>query len=311
MLKRFLFAATISLLAIAAANSQTTTANTETVMVLPFENASHIPEFNWVGESFADSLTDLLRVPALNVVSNDERKIVQQRLRIPLTNLPSLATSLKLARDANASLLITGKYNIVPAQGDTAATINVTAKIIRVNEGRFLNEELPDGRRITRDINLNDALGNLQTMQGQIAYQILYQRDKSLPFSQNQLIEAANKVPARAFEAYIKGLLTSAPDAKENYFKNALRLFAEVTPDATYSDAALELGHLYLNQKKLAESVDAFEQVVNANQQCKEKAKADNKPARCSDEGFAEASFYIGLIQWQQGNYEPALAVLR
>src|SRR6266700_3634078 len=235
MLKRFLFAATISLLAIAAANSQTTTANTETVMVLPFENASHIPEFNWVGESFDDSLTDLMRVPALNVVSNDERKIVQQRLRIPLTNLPSLATSLKLARDANASLLITGKYNIVPAQGDTAATINVTARIIRVNEGRFLNEELPDGRRITRDINLNDALGNLQTMQGQIAYQILYQRDKALPFSQNQLIEAANKVPARAFEAYIKGLLTPATsqEARENYFKNASRLYTDATPEGT------------------------------------------------------------------------------
>jgi tetratricopeptide (TPR) repeat protein len=294
-----------------AASAQVASANAETVMVLPFENASKMPEFNWVGESFADSLSDLLRVPTLNVVSNDERKIIQQRLRIPLTNLPSLATSLRLAREANASLLITGKYNIVPAQGDTAATINVTAKIIRVNEGRFLNEELPDGRRITRDINLNDALGNLQTMQGQIAYQILYQRDKALPFSQNELIVAANKVPARAFEAYIKGLLTSAPDARENYFKNALRLFNEVTPDATYSDAALELGHLYLGQKKYPESIDAFERVINANQQCKDKAKADNKPTRCSDEGFAEASFYIGLIQWQQGNYEPALAVLR
>lgn len=284
---------------------------TDTVMVLPFENASRMNEFNWVGESFADSLTDLLRVPNLNVISNDERKIVQQRLRIPLNSLPSLATSLKLAREANASLLIAGKYNIVPAQGDTAATVNVTAKIIRVNEGRFLNEELPDGRRITRDINLNDALGNLQTMQGQIAYQILYQRDKALPFSQNQLIENANKVPARAFEAYIKGLLTSAPEARENYFKNAVRLFAEATPDATYSDASLELGHLYLGQRRFPEAIEYFERVINANQQCKEKAKAENKPARCSDEGFAEASFYIGLIQWQQGNYEPALAVLR
>src|SRR6185369_6456400 len=212
-------------------------------MVLPFENASRMAEFNWVGESFSDSLTDLLRVPALRVVSNDERNIIQQRLRIPLSNLPSLATSLKLARECGASLLITGKYNIVPAQGDMAATLNVTAKIVRVNEGRFLNEELPDGRRITRDIILNDALGNLQTMQGQIAYQILYQRDKALPFSQNQLIEAANKVPARAFEAYIKGLLTSAPEQRENYLKNAARLYSEASSGGTYTEATLELGH--------------------------------------------------------------------
>ena len=52
-----------------------------------------------------------------------------------------MATSLKLAREGKASLLIAGKYSIVPAQGDTAASVNVTAKIIRVNEGRFLSED--------------------------------------------------------------------------------------------------------------------------------------------------------------------------
>jgi tetratricopeptide (TPR) repeat protein len=283
---------------------------TDVVMVLPFENTSDKPEFNWVGESFALSLSELLKVPALNVISNSERKIIQQRLRIPLTNLPSLATSLKLARESGATLLVSGKYNIVPAQGDTAATLNLTAKIVRVNEGRFLSEVV-DGRQIQRDIILNDALGNLQTMQGQVAYQILYQRDKALPFSQNQLIESANKVPARAFEAYIKGLLTPAAEARENYFRNALRLYQDVTPDGTFADAALELGHLYFGQRKFSEAVDSFERVVNANQQCKEKAKNDNRIAQCNDESFAEASFYIGLIKWQQSNYEQALAVLR
>lgn len=283
---------------------------TDVVLVLPFENTSGKAEFNWVGESFADSLSDLLKVPALNVVSNEERKIMQQRLRIPLSTLPSLATSLKLARDSNATLLIAGRYNIVPAGTDTAATINVTAKIIRVNEGRFMSEVI-DGRQVTRDINLNDALGNLQTMQGQIAYQILYQRDKALPFSQNQLIEAANKVPARAFEAYIKGLLTPSPEARENYFKNASRLFTDATPDGTYSEAALELGHLYFGQRKFSDAIASFERVVAASQRCREKAKADNKPAQCGDESFAEASFYIGMIFWQQANYESALATLR
>jgi len=285
--------------------------NADVALVLPFENTSGKPEFNWVGESFADSLSDLLRVPTLNVVSNEERKIIQQRLRIPLTTLPSLATSLKLARDSNATLLISGRYNIVPAGADTAATISVTSKIIRVQEGRFMHEVI-DGRQVQRDITLNDALGNLQTMQGQIAYQILYQRDKALPYSQNQMIESANKVPARAFEAYIKGLLTTgSQDSRENYFKNAMRLFTDATPDGTYSEAALELGHLYLGQRKFSDAVNSFERVVSASQKCREKAKADNRPAQCSDESYAEASFYIGLIFWQQGNYESALATLR
>ncbi|MEJ7624517.1 MAG: tetratricopeptide repeat protein [Pyrinomonadaceae bacterium] len=282
----------------------------DVALVLPFENTSGKPEFNWVGESFADSLSDLLRVPTMNVISNEQRKTVQQRLRIPLATLPSLATSLKLARESNATILIAGRYNIVPAGADTAATISVTSKIIRVNEGRFMHEVI-DGRQVQRDITLNDALANLQTMQGQIAYQILYQRDKALPYSQNQLIESANKVPARAFEAYIKGLLTTAADSRENYFKNAMRLYTDAAPDSTYSEAALELGHLYLGQRKFSEAVNSFERVVSASQKCRERAKADNKSAQCGDEGYAEASFYIGLIFWQQGNYESALATLR
>lgn len=280
------------------------------IIVFPFENASNQPDFNWVGESFALSLSDLLKVPGLDVVSNSERKALQQRLRIPLSSLPSLATSLKLAREAGASLLVTGKYNILPSQGDLAATINVTVKIIRVNEGRYLTEEI-DGKLITRDIILNDALGNLQTVQGQIAYQILYQRDKALPFSQNQLIEAATKVPARAFEAYIKGLLTQAPETRENFLKNALRLYNDADPDSTFVEAALELGHFYMTRDKYNEAIDAFERVLNAARNCREAAKQEVRGSACSDESFAEASFYTGLIYWRRGNYEQALGVLR
>lgn len=292
MLKKFLFTIAFVLSAYALAEAQ---GNTDTVLVLPFENTSQRSEFNWVGESFADSLSDLLKVPSLNVVSNDERKIIQQRLRVPLTSLPSLATSLKLARESKATLLIAGKYSIVPAQGETAAIVSVTAKVIRVNEGRFLSEEFSDGRRITRDIYLNDALQNLQTVQGQVAYQILYQRDKALPFAQNQFVEAANKVPARAFEAYIKGLLSAEGDAqtRENYLKNAMRIYAEDKSGATFADAALELGHLFLNQKKFPEAIDYFARI----------------PAESPL--YPEAAFYSGLIHWQQQNYEQALAVLR
>ncbi|MEJ7863406.1 MAG: tetratricopeptide repeat protein [Pyrinomonadaceae bacterium] len=282
-------------IAIFSVSAQIIQNNADTVMILPFENTSNKAEFNWVGESLADSLSDLLKVPTLNVVSNQERKIIQQRLNVPLTILPSLATSLKLAREGSASLLIAGRYNIEPAKDDIAAKITVSAKIIRVNEGRFLSEEFPDGTRKLREIVLNDALANLQTVEGQLAYQVLYQRDKALPFSQNQFIESANKVPARAFEAYIKGLLTPESEAqtREIYFKNSMRIFADEKSGAAYPNAALELGHFYLNQRKNQEAIDYFSRVPVESLQ------------------FPEAAFYTGLIQWQQGNYDQALAVLR
>ncbi len=294
MFKKIFYTAFFIFTALVSIKAQTVQ-NNDTVMILPFENTSGKQEFNWVGESLANSLSDLLKVPSLNVISNQERKIIQQRLRVPLTVLPSLATSLKLAREAKSSLLVAGKYNIIPAQGEVAATVNVTAKIIRVNEGRFLSEDFPDGKRRI-DIVISDALANLQTVEGQVAYQILYQRDKALPFSQNQFVENANKVPARAFEAYIKGLLAASDgeaQTRENYFKNAMRLYGETRSGETYSDAALELGHFYLNQKKHAEAIEYFSRVP-----------AESAP-------YAEAAFYTGLIQWQQNNYEQALAVLR
>ena len=103
MLKNLLFTIVFVLSAFAFVQGQTAPTGTDTVLILPFENTSQRAEFNWVGESFADSLSDLLKVPSLNVVSNDERKIIQQRLRVPLTSLPSLATSLKLAREGDGN----------------------------------------------------------------------------------------------------------------------------------------------------------------------------------------------------------------
>ena len=57
----------------------------DVVMVLPFENTSNRPEYNWVGESFADSLAELLNKPGLLVVSSDERELAYQQLRLPET----------------------------------------------------------------------------------------------------------------------------------------------------------------------------------------------------------------------------------
>src|SRR3984893_13740635 len=72
----------------------------DVIMILPFENTSSHPEYNWVGESFADSLAELLSKPGLIVVSSDERSLAYQRVGLPETMIPSRATSIKLAREA-------------------------------------------------------------------------------------------------------------------------------------------------------------------------------------------------------------------
>src|SRR5450432_336357 len=93
----------------------------DVIMVLPFENTSTHPEYNWVGESFADSLAELLSKPGLIVVSSDERSLAYQRVGLPETMIPSRATSIKLAREAKATMIVLGTYTITPAPEDPQA----------------------------------------------------------------------------------------------------------------------------------------------------------------------------------------------
>lgn len=283
-----------------------TPAGADVVMVLSFENTSTRPEYNWVGESFANSVAELLNKPGLIVVSNDERELAYQRLRLPPTVIPSRATAIKLAREAKATMIVIGTYSVTPAQeagkaGDAKAEndkspaeayVQVTARVIKVNEGRTLGEVL-DGAWATRQFDFGGLLTTLQNIQGRIAYQILYHRDKALPFSQNQLVQEATKIPQRAFEAYVKGVQLSERDPKRaNYLKNALRFYADANGGAVYPQAAFELGRFYMIEGKWKEATEYF-------------TKLQKK-----DPHYTEAAFYAGLGYAKLGDLGHALASL-
>lgn len=292
---------------VAPATAQT---GADVVMVLPFENTSNRSEYNWVGETFADSLADLLNKPGVLVVSNDERELAYQRLRLPRTVIPSRATAIKLAREARASMIVIGTYSVLLAEPEAKpdnekpdkdkdkdkpageAYVQLTARVIKVNEGRTLGEMF-DGSWATRQFDFGGPLTTLQNIQGRLAYQILYQRDKALPFSQNQLVQEATKVPQRAFEAYVKGVQLSDRDSKRaNYLKNALHYYAEANGDAIYPQAAFELGRYYMIEGKWKDATEYF-------------TKLQKK-----DPHYAEAAFYAGLGFAKMGDFGHALAAL-
>jgi tetratricopeptide (TPR) repeat protein len=290
-----------------AANSfAQSTSGGDVVMVLPFENTSNRPEYNWVGESFADSLAELLNKPGLLVVSTDERELAYQRLRIPETVIPSRATAIKLAREARATMVVIGSYSITPVQDEakqdkakddqekspTEALVQVTARVIKVNEGRTLGEVL-DGGWATRQFDFGGPLTTLQNIHGRLAYQILYQREKAFAFSQNQLVQEATKVPQRAFEPYVKGVLLSERDPRRaNYLKNAFRFYSDANGGAVYPQAAFELGRFYMLEGKWKDATEYF-------------IKLQKK-----DPHYVEAAFYAALGYAKLGDLGHALAAI-
>jgi tetratricopeptide (TPR) repeat protein len=200
-------------------------------------------------------------------------------------------------------MIVIGTYSVTPAPesgqaGDakgeksTEAYVQVSARVIKVNEGRTLGEVM-DGTWATRQFDFGGLLTTLQNIQGRIAYQILYQRDKALPFSQNQLVQEATKIPQRAFEAYVKGVQLSERDPKRaNYLKNALRFYGDANGGAVYSQAAFELGRFYMLEGKWKEATEYF-------------TKLQKK-----DQNYTEAAFYAGLGYAKLGELGHALAAL-
>jgi tetratricopeptide (TPR) repeat protein len=272
-----------------------TASGSEIVVVLPFENVSTHPEYNWIGESFADSLSALLSKPGLIVVTSDERAVAYQRLRLPLTVLPSRATAIKIARELKASMIVIGTYNVVlpPSESkESLASITGEARVIRVNEGRMAGD-IFDNAWAPRVYDFGGEVTNLQRVHGELAYQILFQRDKALSFSRNQLVQEATKVPPQAFEAYMKGSLTEERDpTRAIYFKNALKLYANVNGGAVYPQAAFELGRFYFNQSQRKEAIEYFTMLQK------------------KDPHYGEAQFYAGLAYWKTGDLQHALATL-
>jgi tetratricopeptide (TPR) repeat protein len=288
-------AAVLVLAGTARKGAAQTASGSEIVVVLPFENVSTHPEYNWIGESFADSLSALLSKPGLIVVTSDERAVAYQRLRLPLTVLPSRATAIKIGRELKASMIVIGTYNVVlpPSESkESLASITGEARVIRVNEGRMAGD-IFDNAWAPRVYDFGGEVTNLQRVHGELAYQILFQRDKALSFSRNQLVQEATKVPPQAFEAYMKGSLTEERDpTRAIYFKNALKLYANVNGGAVYAQAAFELGRFSFNQSQWKEAIEYFTMLQK------------------KDPHYGEAQFYAGLAYWKTGDLQHALATL-
>lgn len=277
-------------LAPAPANAQ---GLSDVVLIIPFENTTSNREANWVGESFADQLSELLGAHGLRVVSSDARELTYGRLRLPLTVIPSRATAIKLAQEAGATMVVLGNYEVSPGDEKTLAEVRGSARIVRVNEGRIAGKQMNDGRWATHEFFFGDALTNLQAVQGKLAYQILYEQDDKLPFSQTVIVAQATKVPSKAFEAYVKGaMLPNTHQDKPAFLQNAMREYERANPGSVYKQAAFELGQLFYAQgdgKKAAEHFALLQP---------------------NDAHYAEAAFYAALAYERAGELQSALDVL-
>ncbi|HEX8089153.1 MAG TPA: tetratricopeptide repeat protein [Blastocatellia bacterium] len=257
-----------------------TPAATDTIVTMPFENVSGRAEYNWVGESFSATLADLLDKPGLVGIRPDERNVAYKQEGLPPTAILTRATMIKIAERAGANLVVLGTYRIAGEGRDS--TITITARVIDIREGRLVGKEF----------NRGGPLIDLQKLQGELAYEILYQHNPALPYSREMIINDASQAPIGAFENFIKGTLTRDRDARIGFLDRAIKEYSEKTK-SKYIPAIFEMGRIHF---EAGDYKEALEQL----------ALIEEKDPR-----YDETQFYIGVAQNALGQTDKSLATLQ
>jgi tetratricopeptide (TPR) repeat protein len=251
-------------------------AATDTIVSMPFENQSGRAEYNWVGESFAATLSDLLDRPGMVAIRPDERNVAYKQEGLPPTAILTRATMIKIAERAGANLVVMGTYRI--AGEGRESTITISARVIDIREGRLVG----------REYNRGGPLLDLQKLQGDLAYEILYQHNPALPFSRDQIVTQATQAPIGAYENYVKGTLTHDIPARIDFLERAIKEFSEKT-SGSYIPAIFELGRVHYEAGDYRQALDQLVLV-------------DAKDPR-----YDEAQFYVGVASDALGQTDKAI----
>ncbi len=252
----------------------------DTILVMPFENRSQMGDYNWIRESFAILMADVLDVPGIVILSTDERNVAFDRLRLSPNDLLTRAVMIRVSDTAQANLVLVGEFDIGGEKDNI--TIAITARLIDTQEGRLVGNKV---------FNFSGPLSDLQQMQGQLAWNILYLRNPSLPYSKDQLVRKSTGVPPRAYESLVKALQTQDLKLREGFLRRALQEYEREGKGNHYSQAIFELGLINYRQGNFAEAVKLFKELTK------------------DDSGFAESLFFLGLAAHRTGDYNEAIAV--
>jgi tetratricopeptide (TPR) repeat protein len=257
------------------------TANT--VLIFPFENTSKVAasqDYNWIGESFSEMLSELLDASGdLQTLRPDERTLAYEREGLPPTAVLTRATSIKVGERAGADLIIIGTYRV---DGEKSKeTITVTARMIDLREGRVIGNELNRGAK----------LSDLQELQGEMAYEIMRQRDPALALSKGEVVGQATKIPPSSYADFMKAITTSDRQNKAAFLARAIEAYAKGVQNGQFTQAIFELGRISYLDSKWDDAIKLLSRV-------------DAKYPR-----YIEAAFYLGVAHANAKQNDAAVKV--
>ncbi len=247
-------------------------AHSGTCLVLPFENQTRNANLEWISESFAEGLAEMLAGPASYVASRQEHAAAFDRLGIAPASILSRATIIKLAETMDADHVVIGQYSLAgPNQ------LQASAQVLEMRAPR-ISARFTESGPLAELLEIQDRLGVA------ISRALDAGRPGALPGGLAPLPRP--RVRLDAWENYIRGLLASGPQ-QVKFFREAVRL------DPSLSRAAFQLGKIYFQNRDYPTAIPWL-------------LKGKNEESIS-----LEASFLLGISYFFLEDYEKAEAAFQ
>ena len=259
------FLLTLVLSLVAPLNAEPNPPTGRTLVVIPFENASPTPGLEWLGEAFPVTFRAQLDSPLLYVATREERLRAYDRQGVPGGVHPSRATIYRLAEQMDVDYAVLGSYSYNGAQ------LTATARLLDMRAQKILppaTESAP--------------LSDLASLQSALAWDLVRLIRPNFGVPKDRYVATVPPMRLDALENYVRGTLATTADEKVQHYREATRL------NPAFSEAWLELGKAYYEQRQYEQSIAALERVA-------ENSKVER-----------EANFYLGLSAYAQGDFDKA-----
>lgn len=163
------------------------------VMILPFRNLSRLPEDEWLGDSFAESLTmGLLKVEALQLIERAQIGAVLKEQQFGQSAYVDEASAPKIGKLLGAKVVVIGSYQKVGEQ------LQANVRFVDVETGKI------DAKRSAQ---IQGRFNEIFELQKQLATQLVSQLDVQAKPSElanmDSIIKATDST--EAYKAYMAG----------------------------------------------------------------------------------------------------------
>ncbi len=246
----------------------------DTALVLSFFNHSKSANLDWVGESIAQSVRDALASEGVLVLEREERLEAYRRLSLRPGAELTHASILKIGESLDASQVVYGFYEVLPAESgnpQSKGSLRITARVLDVKhtrQGAVYSEV--------------GALEDLGTLSAHLGWQTLHWLNPKAAPNEREFMLARPAVRLDAVESYVRGLLSTSPEQRHRYFTQAARL------DEHYSSPCFQLGKTFWEKKDYKVAAGWLERVAR------------------SDPHYLEAQFFLGLSRFANGDFKGA-----